>query len=162
MFVSAQDDLRFEDDVTNSDMNSTLNSAARRALITLNLSPSSGQTVDLVPFVWTDVDSAGVSGTADGNLNIPSVDTTVMVIFRAEWASNSTGYRRIAITTTGSFVVEATSTVNAVNGDVTAQTVTLIRRIGSSEANLNFQGQVFQNSGGSLNGDFTLSLVRMN
>lgn len=162
MFVSAQDDLRFENNVTDSDVNTTVNSAARRALITLNFSPSSGQTVDLVPFVWTDVDSAGVSGTTDGNLNIPSVDTTVMVVFRAVWASNSTGYRRIAITTTGSFVVEATSTVNAVNGDVTAQTVTLIRRIGSSEANLNFQGQIFQNSGGSLNGDFTLSLVRMN
>jgi len=162
LYVSGEDDLRLVGDTGDSDANSTLNSAARRALITLSYAPSSGVTVNLDGFLWTDVDSAGVSATTDGIPNIPSTDTTVMVIFRAEWASNSTGYRRIAITTTNSYTVEATSTVNAVNGDVTAHTVTLIRRIGPSEANLNFQGQIFQNSGVSLNGDYSLSIVRMN
>ena len=165
MHVNTEDDLRKTDAVADASQNCTLNSMARRSLSTLSYSPSSGSTVELDGFVWTDVDSAGVS-TIDVSNGIPkivSVNTTVMVILHAVWDSNATGYRKISITTGGGpYTVEATSTVNAVNGDVTSHTVTLIRRIAANESGLPFVAQIFQNSGVSLNADMTMSLVRMN
>lgn len=161
LYVSDEDDFRNH---TSSDenANATVNAVARRCLSTLSYSPFSGSTVSLIAFNWTDIESVGAGLSSDGAPFFASVDTTVMAIAHATWASNSTGYRKVSITTGLTPVVEATTTTNAVNGDVTSQTVTLIRRITSGEPNLVFAAEIFQNSGGNLNADMTFSLTRMN
>lgn len=146
---------------SNEDRNCSTNALARRALVSISgYTVSDATSDDLDGETWTDVDSAGVSGTTSGALNIPTSDTTVMVIAQATWVSNSTGYRRVSITTGAGHTVEATATSGAVNGDVTSQTVTLVRRVDA--ANLQFSVQVYQNSGGNLDVDVTMSMVRLN
>jgi hypothetical protein len=162
MYVNAEDDLRKVENATDESENGTLNSVARRSLSTISYSPFTGVTKNMDGLTWTDVDSVGVTNSSMGAPSIVSVDTTVMVVLQAVWASNVTGYRRLEITTGVGYTVEATSTVNAVNGDVTSHTATLIRRIGPSESGLQFTARIFQNSGISLNADLTLSFVRMN
>jgi hypothetical protein len=163
IYVNSDDDLRYVTEPLNENKNSTLNSMARRALVTLSAYTVNDATSDdLDGETWTDVNSAGVSGTTTGALNIPSVETTVMVIAQATWVSNATGYRRVSITTGAGHTVEATSTTAAVNGDVTSQTVTLVRRLESGDANLQFATQVYQNSTGTLDVDVTMTLVRLN
>ena len=149
--------------VTDTDSHSTLNSMSRRARVSLiGYTVSDATSDDLDGETWTDIDSAGVNGTTTGALSIPSVNTTVMVVAHATWVSNTTGYRRVSITTGGGHTVEATSTSEAVNGDVTSQTVTLVRRLESGDANLQFATQVYQNSTGNLDVDVTMTLVRLN
>ena len=161
MYVNSDDDMRMVVDTDNSDENSTVNALARRALITITgYTVSDATSDDLDGETWVDVDSAGVSGTTTGSLNIPSIDTTVMIIAQATWVSNSTGYRRVSITSGVGHTVESSVTTPAVNGDVTSQTVTLVRRV--EVANLQFATQVYQNSGGGLDVDVTMTLVRLN
>ena len=159
----SDDNFRYQP--VGSGSGSTLNAVARRANITLSaFSVADATSDDLDGETWTDVDSAGVSGTTTGALSVPvTIDAcTVMVIAEASWASNSTGYRRLSITTSGSHTVEATVTNAAVNGDVTVQTATLVRRLATTDTNMQFAAQVFQNSTGALNVDVTMSLIRLN
>jgi len=163
MYVSSDDDMRFIIDYTDDDLNTTLNSAARRANITLSsFSVSNSLVRNLDVLIWTDVSSAGVGGATLGSLSIVTEETTVMVILEVKWVSNATGYRRASITTGAGNTVEATSTTNAVSGIETVQTVTLVRRLESGDSNLTFAAQVFQNSGVSLNVDVTMSMIRLN
>lgn len=164
LYVSANDDLRLVQDYADDSVNSSLNALARRAHITLSAHTVSDATSDnLDGNVWTaDADSAGVSGTTTGALSIPTTDTTVMVVAEATWVSNATGYRRVSITTGVGHTLEATTTSTAVSGTTTVQTVTLVRRIESGEANLQFAAQVYQNSGGNLDVDVVMSIVRLN
>ena len=159
LYVSDEDDFRKTE---TSGEHTTLNAVARRCLSTISFSPISGATVSMIALNWTDIESVGAGLSSDGAPFFASVDTTVMAIAHATWASNSTGYRKVSITTGLTPVVEATTTTNAVNGDVTSQTVTLIRRITSGEPNLVFAAEIFQNSGGALNADMTFSLTRLN
>ena len=66
----------------------------------------------------------------------------------------------MSITSGVGHTVESSVTTPAVNGDVTSQTVTLVRRV--EVANLQFATQVYQNSGGGLDVDVTMTLVRLN
>lgn len=164
-FFVSNDDLRMSVDVASADANCTLNAVSKRARVTLTLAVAGETSDNLDDETWTDVDSSGVAGTTSGALSVTDIESTIMVEAHAVWASNSTGYRRISITTGVGHTVEATSTMTAVNGDVTAQTVRLIRRLESGEANLQFAMQVYQNSGTSattLSGDFTMTMVRLN
>ena len=150
-------------DPSDADNQSALNNMARRSLVTLSAYSVSDVTADdLDGETWTDVDSAGVSGTTTGALSIPAVETTVMVTAQATWASNATGYRRVSITTGVGHAVEASSTETAVNGATTCQTVTLIRRLEAADASLQFATQVYQNSTGALAVDVTMTFVRLN
>ena len=163
-YVTSEDDLKLSVDATDAASNCTLNAAARRAQVTLSSYTVADDTSDdLDGETWTDVDSAGVSGTTTGALSIPSTETTVMVIAHATWVANNFGYRRISITSGAGHTVEATSAQRSTgSSDTTAHTVTLVRRLSSSEANLQFAAQVYQNSGGNLDVDVTMTLLRMN
>jgi hypothetical protein len=162
LYVDSDSNLRMEEDVNDDNSNCVLNAKSKRARITLTLSVGDSTSDDLDGETWTDVDSSGVSGTTTGALSISDTNSTVMVEVRAEWASNSTGYRRVTITTGAGHTVESNSTTTAVNGDVTSQTVRLIRRLESGDANLQFAAQAYQNSGAGLSCDFTMTLIRMN
>lgn len=165
MYVPPSDDIFRANHSSFLDASCNYNAVARRANITLSaFSVADATSDDLDGETWTDVDSAGVSGTTTGALSIPTTDfaSTVMVVVEASWASNATGYRRLSITTGVSHTVEATVTDAAVSGDVTAQTVTLVRRQGTADTNMQFAVQVFQNSTGALNVDVSMSLIRLN
>lgn len=164
MFVSSDDDLRYIHDINTPNDNSTLNALARRARVTLAAQTVSDSTSDnLDGNTWVvDGSSAGVSGTTTGALTIPSTQTTVMVVVEATWVSDATGYRRVSITTGVGHTTEATTTTAAVSGAATVQTVTLVRRLESGDASLQFAAQVFQNSGGNLDVDMVMTMVRLN
>jgi hypothetical protein len=162
LYATSGGDLRMEENVTNNNENCVLNAKSKRARVTLTLSVGDAASDDLDGETWTDVDSSGVSGTTTGALSISDTESTVMVEVRAEWASNSTGYRRISITTGAGHTLESSSSVGAVNGDVTSHTVRLIRRLESGDAALQFAAQAYQNSGAGLSCDFTMTLIRMN
>lgn len=161
MYVSSDDNLRWIHAAADDDQNSTLNALARRASMTLNWTPGSGSAVNLDGETWTQGDVAGV--TIDrGVMSQPDVETTVMITLQATWASNSTGYRSISIVSTNSYTKEATSAVEAVNGDTTSHSVSVVRRIEVADgSNVVFSAEVFQNSGAGLNVDLTMTLVRL-
>ena len=162
-YVSSEDDMRYEPSFSSPGSGANMNGVARRARISISAySVADATSDDLDGETWTDVDSSGVSGTTSGALSIISTAVTVMVIAEATWASNATGYRRVSITTGAGHTVEATATDAAVNGAETVQRVTLMRRLGSSEASLQFASQVFQNSTGALNVDVVMTLIRLN
>ncbi len=159
---SGSNDLRMNVDVADSNANCVLNAASKRARITLTMAVADATPEDLDGETWTDVDSSGVTGVAAGALVTGDTESTVMVEVRAEWASSATGYRRVSITTGAGHAVEATVTSAAVSGDVTAQTVRLIRRLGSGDGSLQFAAQAYQNSTAALGCNFTMTLIRMN
>jgi hypothetical protein len=157
------DDLRYEVDVSVDDENAVLNAVARRARVTLAAhSVPDATSSNLDGETWTDVDSAGVSGTTTGALSIPGVESTVLVVVEASWASNAVGFRRLSVTTGVGHTVEATVTCTAVSGDVTVQTATLMRRLEPGDAGLQFAAQVYQNSTAALDVDVVMTVVRLN
>jgi len=163
MYVeSTSNDLRLDVAFSNANANCVLNATSKRAHLTLALAVGNATSDDLDDEVWTDVNSSGVTHVTLGAPRITDSETTVMVDVRAEWASNTTGYRRVSITTGASHTVEATSTVTAVNGTSTCQTTRLIRRIEVGEENLAFAVQAYQNAGGALDANFTMTFVRLN
>jgi hypothetical protein len=138
-----------------------LDGSRERATITLSsLSVSNATSTNTDGQTWTSSDDYGVNGTTTGEMTT-SDDCIVCFTATAEWASNSTGYRRLSITrkTAGpTYTVLNSVTTMAVNGDVTAQTVRFFGAIDASADELTVQ--VYQDSTVSLNVDLSASFVR--
>lgn len=132
-----------------------------RARISLSLSSVADATsTNTDGETWTEVDTYNVTGTTTGALATPD-DCFVCLTVTAEWASNSTGYRRVSIMrkTTGPAYAQLNSvTEMAVSGTVTGQTVSFFGAV--SAANDELTVQVEQTSGGVLDVVLSSSLVR--
>ena len=139
----------------------TLFDAGRvRAVVTLTTSVTTTTSTNTDGLTWVVVDNNGVGGTTTGRMITPE-NCFVGFTASAEWASNSTGYRRLSIMrrTAGPTYTELNSvTTTAVNGDVTSQTVYFFGSVASSTDELTVQ--VEQTSGGNLSVDLRASFVR--
>lgn len=139
-----------------------LDGGRERAIITLSLSnvPTATST-NTDGNTWTQVGTVfKVTGMTTGELTSPD-DCYVSLTATAEWASNSTGYRRLSIMrkTAGPTYTQLNSvTIMAVNGDVTGQTVSFFGSIAGGTDELTVQ--VEQTSGGNLDVDLSMSFVR--
>jgi len=138
-----------------------LDGARERATITLgSLSVVHATSTNTDGLTWSSSDDYGVNGTTTGEM-ATSDDCLVCFTATAEWASNATGYRRLSITRkTGgpTYTVLNSVTTMAVNGDVTAQTVSFFGAIAAATDELTVQ--VYQDSTLSLNVDLSASFVR--
>lgn len=131
-----------------------------RAKITLTTSISASTSTDVDGLTWTSVDENDVSGTTLGRLTTPA-DCFVGLTVTAEWASDSTGYRRVSVMrrTTGPVYTRLNGvTTTAVNGAITGQTVYFFGSISASADELTVQ--VEQTSSGALSVDLSMSFIR--
>ena len=132
-----------------------------RANITLSsFTVSTASSTNTDGQTWTEVDNSGVVGTTTGEM-MTGDDVFVTFTATAEWASNSTGYRRLTIMrkTAGPTYTKLNGVLtSAVNGTVTAQTVSFFGSVDASADELTVQ--VEQTSGGDLDVDLTATFVR--
>ena len=160
---TSNDDVRYEVDITNANVNCYLNATSKRARITLGTTAiSDNSATNLDGLTWTVVDASGISGTTTGAMSIDNAESTVMVTLQANWEANATGYRSISVTTGLVHTVLATDTVTPISGVSTSHSFSCIRRLSALETTLQFAAQVYQNSGGDLNVDLIMMIVRLN
>jgi hypothetical protein len=135
--------------------------ARERATISLGaLSVTTATSTNTDGEIWSSSDDYGVNGTTTGEM-ATSDDAIVCFTATADWASNSTGYRRLSIMrkTAGPTYTELNSVTSmAVNGDVTAQTVSFFGALAAATDELTVQ--VYQDSTLSLSVDLSASFVR--
>ena len=146
--------------LTQVPLRSVMDAGCERATITLTTSVSASTSTDTDGLTWTLVDDNGVLGTTLGRL-VTNDDCFVGLTATAEWASDSTGYRRLSIMrrTTGPVYTRLNGvTTTAVNGDITAQTVYFFGSL--SAANDELTVQVEQTTSGALSVDLSMSFIR--
>jgi hypothetical protein len=146
--------------LTTVPLRSMSDAGKERAQITLTTSVSASTSTDTDGLTWTSVDENGVVGTTLGRLATDD-DCFVGMTATAEWASDSTGYRRLSIMrrTTGPVYTRLNGvTTTAVNGDITSQTVYFFGSI--SAANDELTVQVEQTTSGALSVDLSIGLIR--
>ena len=147
---------------TTSQDRTVLDGARERATITLGaLSVTHATSTNTDGLTWASLDDYGVNGTLTGEMST-SDDCIALFTATAEWASNSTGYRRLSImrkTIIGPVYTELNSvTTMSVNGEVTCQTVSFLGNFINATNQLTVQ--VYQDSTIALNVDLTASFVR--
>jgi hypothetical protein len=145
---------------TSSNGLSLMNAGEKRAVITLTTNVTTATVTDTADLTWVMVDANEISNSTSGRLTT-SDDCFVGFTVTAEWASNSTGYRRVSIMrrTAGPTYTELNSvSVMAVNGDVTAQNVYFFGSITGTTDELTVR--VEQTSGGDLSVNLSASFVR--
>ena len=146
--------------LTPTPLRSLFNAGLERAKITLTTSVTTATSTNVDGLTWTSVDDNGVLGTTTGRL-VTNDDCFVALTATAEWASDSTGYRRLSIMrrTAGPTYAKLNGVLTtAVNGNITAQTVYFFGSIAASTDELTVQ--VEQTSGGNLSVDLTMSFIR--
>jgi len=139
---------------------SLFNAGLERAKITLTTSVTTATSTNVDGLTWTSVDDNGVLGTTTGRL-VTNDDCFVGLTATAEWASDSTGYRRLSIMrrTAGPTYTKVNGVLTtSVNGNITAQTAYFFGSIAASTDELTLQ--VEQTSGGNLSVDLTMSFIR--
>lgn len=146
--------------LTSTPLRSLFDAGLERAKITLTTSVTTATSTNVDGLTWTSVDDNGVLGTTTGRL-VTNDDCFVALTATAEWASDSTGYRRLSIMrrTAGPTYTKLQGVLTtAVNGNITAQTVYFFGSIAASTDELTVQ--VEQTSGGNLSVDLTMSFIR--
>ena len=93
-------------------------------------------------------------------LSIADTNTTVMVEIRATWDQNSTGVRRLSITTGDTYTVESSSIVTAVTGSTTSHSVRVLKRL--TTANLKFAAQIYHTSSSAVDCSLVFTFICMN
>lgn len=132
-----------------------------RATITLSsFTVTTGTSTNTDGQAWSAGDAHGVNGTTTGEMATAD-DAHVGLTVSATWASNSTGHRRVTImrkTAGPTYTKVAGVIAMAVNGDVTAQSVSFFGALTAATDELSVQ--VEHSAGADLDLDLVASFVR--
>lgn len=159
LYVNTTHSLRYVPNVSTTSSMCSLNAKATRAYCTLTTSVPPNTSVNLNNENWIDVQRTGVTRTL-GMLSIADTNTTVMVEIRATWDQNSTGVRRLSITTGDTYTVESSSIVTAVTGSTTSHSVRVLKRL--TTANLKFAAQIYHTSSSAVDCSLVFTFICMN